>query len=253
MILLNKDRSFTPTPAPTLLVGAGSEFRPPKERRNPKRKMPRALARGAGFTLVEVMIVSFLFIIIMGGVLSILSVSRYSWYQTDVEIELQQDLRKAITRVTKELRESGFDSVGIAMVAIQDGAGVNSSDILSFYVPVDYDNDGDIVDASGNIQWGAPTLWANKDPNCEAPGDNCQYLNYKIVYLLNANNQFIRRLLDNNGATVREDLYANNIVDFQVSRTNDIVSLELTARKDTVFGRTITKLINSDLYLRNKG
>jgi len=211
------------------------------------------LNKKASFTLVEVMIVSFLFIIIMGGVLAILSVSRYSWYQTDVEIELQQDLRKALTRVSKELRESGFDSVGAAMVTIQDGAGVNSSDILDFYVPVDYDNDGDIINGLWHIEWGAPTLWANKDPDCEAPGDNCQYLNYQIEYLINNNNQFIRRSLDNNGVTLREDLYANNIVDFQVVRTGDFVSLELTARKDTVFGRTITKIITSEFYLRNRG
>lgn len=211
------------------------------------------LNKNRSFTLVEVMIVSLLFIIIFGGILTILSISRYSWYQTDVEIELQQDLRKAMTRVTKELRESGFNSAGTSMVTIQDGAGAGGSDILSFYVPVDYDNDGDIVDASGNIQWGASTLWANKDPNCEAPGDNCQYLNYKVEYLINANNQFIRRSIDNSGNTVREDLYANNVVDFQASRTDDVVSLELTARKDTVFGRTITKIISSELYLRNKG
>ncbi|MDD2653885.1 MAG: hypothetical protein PHI86_02090 [Candidatus Omnitrophica bacterium] len=185
--------------------------------------------------------------------MTILSISRYSWYQTDVEIELQQDLRKAMTRVTKELRESGFNSAGTSMVTIQDGAGTGGSDILSFYVPVDYDNDGDIVDASGNIQWGASTLWANKDPNCEAAGDNCQYLDYKVEYLINANNQFVRRAIDNSGNTVREDLYANNVVDFQASRIDDVVSLEMTARKDTVFGRTITKIISSELYLRNKG
>ncbi|HOX54208.1 MAG TPA: hypothetical protein PLC32_02035 [Candidatus Omnitrophota bacterium] len=211
------------------------------------------LNKNRSFTLVEVMIVSFLFIVIFGGILTILSISRYSWYQTDVEIELQQDLRKAMTRVTKELRESGFNSAGTSMVTIQDGAGTGGSDILSFYVPVDYDNDGDIVDASGNIQWGASTLWANKDPNCEAAGDNCQYLDYKVEYLINANNQFVRRAIDNSGNTVREDLYANNVVDFQASRIDDVVSLEMTARKDTVFGRTITKIISSELYLRNKG
>jgi type II secretory pathway pseudopilin PulG len=212
-----------------------------------------SLKRDSSFTLVEVLIVAFLFIIILGGILSILAVGRDSWYQTDVEIELQQDLRKAMTRVTKELRESGFNSAGAVMVTIQDGAGVNNSDILSFYVPVDHDNDGDILDDSANIQWGAPILWANKDPNCEGAGDTCQYLDYKIEYLINDNSQFIRRVLDNNNATVREDLYANNIVDFQLSRSTDFVSLGLTARKDTVFGRTITQIISSDLYLRNRG
>ncbi|MBM3247946.1 MAG: hypothetical protein FJZ10_00750 [Candidatus Omnitrophica bacterium] len=211
------------------------------------------LKKDNSFTLVEVLIVSFLFLIIMGGILSILAVGRNSWYETDVEIELQQDLRKAITRVTKELRESGFDQADAAKVAIQDGAGQNSSDILIFYVPVDHDNDGDVTDGAGNLQWGAPMLWANKDPDCEAPGDTCQYLDYKIQYLINADNQFIRRVLDASNNMVREDLYANNIVDFQVSRSTDFVSLEITARKDTVFGRTITKSIGSNLYLRNRG
>lgn len=248
MIFLKRNRSFTLPPIKLSFLGRG--WRVVSDYFSPK---PVALARGAGFTLVEVMIVASLFIVIMGGILAILSVGKYSWYQTDVEIELQQDLRKAMTRVIMELRESGFDSVGSAMITIQDNTGQNNSDILTFSVPVDYDNDGDIVNGSSNIEWGGATLWANKDPNCEAAGDNCQYLDYKTQYFINSNNQFIRRALDDSNAAVREDNYANNIIDFQVTRNNSFVTLELTARKDTSFGRTITRSISSEIYLRNSG
>jgi hypothetical protein len=139
------------------------------------------------------------------------------------------------------------------MVSIADNTGENSTDILSFYVPVDYDNDGDIIDGALNIEWGAPTLWANKDPDCEAPGDNCQYLDYKIVYLINSSGQFIRRILDASDNEVREDIFANNILNFQVTRNDNIVSIEITVRKNTVFGRTITRSLTSEIYLRNNG
>jgi type II secretory pathway pseudopilin PulG len=205
------------------------------------------------FTLVEIMIVAVIFILVIGGIFTVLAIGRFSWQQTETSIELQQDLRKAMMRLTKELRESGFDSIGNPQVTIQDGIGQNNTDILRFLIPVDYDNDGDIIDIGGNIEWGAPTLWANKDPDCEAPGDNCQYLNYKIEYLINAQNQFIRRILDVDNVVVREDNYANNILDFQVSRDDRIVTITITARKDTVFGRTITKSLTSDIYLRNQG
>ena len=208
------------------------------------------------FTLVELMIVSLLFVFIIGGTLAVLSVGRISWQQTEVSVELQQDLRKAMLRITKELRESGFDSAPSPMFTIEDNTGVNSTDIVRFSIPVDYDNDGDITDAAGDIEWGGVTLWANKDPDCEAPGDNCQELDYEIEYLINAENQFIRRVLDNTSAVVREDNYANNILDFQVSLKSgytDIVNIEITVQKDTVFGRTITKSLISEIYLRSQG
>lgn len=204
------------------------------------------------FTFVEVLIVAVLFVILTGGIFTVLSIGRNSWQQTDVAIELQQDLRQAMARVGKELRESGFDSLGNPKITISDNTGVNNSDILTFQIPVDGDGDGDIVDVNGNIEWGGAILWANKDPSD-------QHFGYQIEYLINDQNQFIRKSIDDSNGLVREDNYANNIIDFQVtpvvaplSADDPVVNIEITARKDTVFGRTITRSLSSDIYLRNQ-
>ncbi|MBM3252423.1 MAG: hypothetical protein FJZ11_06590 [Candidatus Omnitrophica bacterium] len=210
------------------------------------------LSRDA-FTLFEILVVCAILIFLIGGIIAVLAIGQSTWQNTETHIELQQDLRKAMMRLTKELRESGFNSAGAPMVSIADNTGENTSDILSFYVPVDYDNDGDIVNGAENIEWGAPTLWANKDPDCEAPGDNCQYQDYKIEYLINANGQFLRRVLDDADNIVREDIFANNILNFQVMRNDNVINIEITVRKNTVFGRTITRSLTSEIYLRNNG
>ncbi|MFH1655612.1 MAG: hypothetical protein ABH954_03270 [Candidatus Omnitrophota bacterium] len=205
------------------------------------------------FSLIELLVVCGILVFIIGGIITVLSVGQTTWQQTETHIELQQDLRKAMVRVTRELRESGFDAAASPKVTIDDDTGENGTDILGFYIPVDEDNDGDIIDDDQNIEWGAVTLWANKDPDCEGPGDNCQYEDYKIEYLVNTEGQFVRRVLRAGGGVEREDIYANNILDFQVTRADNIVTIQITVRKDSVFGRTITKSLTSEIYLRNNG
>jgi len=205
------------------------------------------------FTLVELLIVCGILVFIVGGIIAVLNIGQSTWQNTETHIELQQDLRKAMIRVTKEIRESGFNAAASCMVTIDDDTGENGTDILGFYIPVDHDNDGDILDDDLNIEWGAVTLWANKDPDCEAPGDNCQELNYKIEYLIDANGQFIRRVLNDTSSVVREDNYANNIINFQVLRSDAIVTITITVRKNAISGRTITKNLTSEIYLRNNG
>ena len=84
-----------------------------------------------GLSLVEILVAVAIFVFIAGGIIAVFTVGQSTWQQTETHIELQQDLRKAMVRVTKELRESGFNASASCMVSIDDDGGENSTDIRS--------------------------------------------------------------------------------------------------------------------------
>lgn len=202
------------------------------------------------FSLVEVLISVFVFTIVSGGLYIVLAGGQSTWHTTDVSVQLQQNLRQAMQRVTRELHESGFDSAGIAQVTIQEGAGLNNSDMLQFKVPGDWDADGDILDNSNHLEWGSYLLWASANPACGAV-PSCK--NFSVQYFIDTDGRFKRRVLNDTGSTVRTDTLVERITDFQVTRNGNIVMLQLTAQRSTVFGRSLTSTLRADVYLRNRG
>ena len=61
----------------------------------------------SGFTLVEIMIVVFIVSVIGAALFMSLSSGRKTWASADTQISLQQDLRKAMSQITLEIRDSG--------------------------------------------------------------------------------------------------------------------------------------------------
>jgi len=227
-----------------------------------------------GFTLVEILVSVLIFSFMATGFFLILSTGQSTWYTTDVAVRLQQSLRQSMQRVTKELHESGFSQRGncaaVCKVIIQSNAGINGTDILSFQVPIDLNNDGipttEVTDCgccptpnfpSCNcgrvIDWGAPLLWADKINNCGGGNNHCQYPNYSIKYLINDSSQFVRQVLDAGGSVIRTDIFADNLTGFHVTQNGNVVSIQLTAQLTTVFGRNIISTMNADALLRNRG
>ena len=117
-----------------------------------------------GFTIVELMVTTLIFSVILIGMYTALLAGQSAWSTTDTEIRLQEALRQTLMRVAQELRESGSDVNGIMQVTIADNTGTNSTDILTFSVPMcvcsntPIDNNGDVAD------WGAPLSWGKT--NC---------------------------------------------------------------------------------------
>lgn len=112
-----------------------------------------------GFTLPELMVVMAIFTIMLAGVYAVLAAGQNAWLGTDAQIQMQQNLRLALEKVSKELHESGADGGGVLQVNINDGGGTSGSDILRFSIPVCVCADG-IIDDNGNVvNWGAPLLW----------------------------------------------------------------------------------------------
>ncbi|MCA9401519.1 MAG: hypothetical protein KC713_07815, partial [Candidatus Omnitrophica bacterium] len=159
-------------------------------------------------------------------------------------------------RISKELRESGSDAGGLK-VALFNNTGIGGSDIIRFSIPIQCEQNGEIMDVNGDVaNWGASLNWGCQDDTCMDADNDCSTLDYAFIeYRLGANNQLIRRVLDNGLTTVKDDVFAVHITDFQtqLSADQNMVTITITASTTTVQNRSIseTKILN--VLLRNRG
>ena len=208
-----------------------------------------------GFTLVEAMVVvamlSFLLAATYGTFLSGQSI----WTKTNNTIELDENLTKAIGRITPELRQSGHDAKGKFQVWIDSKSGVGESDVLRFSIPVICENSGNPVDANGDTaHWGAPLTWGCSKASCMDENNNCDTVEYKYIqYLLNEKHYLLRRVLDFSENTAREDIIAENIVDMNIEPNFNqrVVKIHLTAQKEIGRKQKIKQEMEINIRLRN--
>src|SRR5437868_3068269 len=100
-----------------------------------------------GFTLVELAIVVTLLTFLIAATYNTFLTGQSLWVKVDRAIELEDNLREALDRITPELSMSGHDKKGFFQVWIGDNGGVNGSDILRFSIPVICESNGNPVDA----------------------------------------------------------------------------------------------------------
>lgn len=195
-----------------------------------------------GFTLIELMVVILIFSIIVAAIFGVLTMGRQSWQTGTTQVQLQQETRKAMDRMVKELRPANLISIG---------AGASS---MTFKVPIDYDpedindpeypynDDNDVLDVNGDIEWGANDRINDR-------------LDWTIEYSLSiSNGQILRKVFDN--ASIEQinlrKVLANNIsvLSFNSVSASEI-SVGITAQKDAIPGRTMQSNLQSQITLRN--
>ena len=143
-----------------------------------------------GFSLIELMIAVLMFSILLGATYSVLSMSRASFQTGDTQLAVQQEARKAIDKVTREIREAGS---------------VNLSSPYPF------------------------TIWEEK-------------IKYEVI-----DNQLLREVEGQPPSVL-----ANDIDSIQFSLFGgDMVYITLVSRKTTLFGRSLSAILNSQITLRN--
>jgi hypothetical protein len=172
-----------------------------------------------GFSLVEILITVLLFTLVFMATFAVLTAGKNSWYVGDVEVEINQEMRKGLLVMNRQLRQSRSS---VITGVLPNGSYYSS---ITFKVPEDTDNDGDVIDALGNMEW-----------------------SNDITYSLNASNQIIRTFSGNT------TILANSISNLQFRRpagNPDVVQIYLTAQKATVLGRTLTSDIMSSIRMRN--
>ena len=169
-----------------------------------------------GFTLVEIIIVAFLFLIISAAIFSVLATGRNSFSAGESQMSVQQACRNSLDAMVKELRQA-------AALTISDvpANGTNYATI-TFQIPVS-------ISATG------PTWSANIQYSLGG-------LNGKQLIKTQSGNQ---KILGNNISTVN----------FSRSAANpNVVNISVTAQKNTFSGFTARQsaiTLTSQVRLRN--
>lgn len=100
-----------------------------------------------GFTLVEVMATALIFAVVAGACFVALNSGMRSWRVNNAQVELQQELRKAMDWMIEDLRQSGTS--GTAMNVPADGTWYGS---VTFRIAVGVSG-SDVVWSSGTIRY----------------------------------------------------------------------------------------------------
>lgn len=96
-----------------------------------------------GFTLVEVLVAMLISGIVMASIYSAFQSQQDNYVAQDQVVEMQQNLRAAISFMTKEIRTAGYDPLNSA------GAGITAADMTSITFTLVADDDGNDNDNDG--------------------------------------------------------------------------------------------------------
>lgn len=182
--------------------------------------------KNRAFTAIELMMVAFVSVILIGALIIILTSGRVSYETGDIKIELQQNLRRGMDSMVRELAQTSHT---VALIETIN----NPNDTIKFRLPEDIDGDGTVLNATtGALEW-----------------------SNQVQFLL-VNGQLMKQDLDAGGNPVGDpsplaaDITSVVFTGIPASEPTS-VSVALTAAKDTPDGRTITLTLNSQVTFRN--
>jgi type IV pilus assembly protein PilW len=209
----------------------------------------RIAVKEGGFTIVELLIYMAMFVVVLGGMYSIMISNTRTYSSQENRVEMTQDLRAAMNLMVREIRMAGCD-------------------------PEDIDNVGFVNDADDNYDTDADSIHFTEDIDASgAPIANSEDINY----YLNGSQQIVRRTGDGDVQPVAENItdltftymYADGDLstvvgdpdDTDGDDTNDLEDIERvqvtiegeTATEDAVTGAVATRTQTSWVIVRNAG
>lgn len=204
-----------------------------------------------GFSLIETMVTVVIISLMAAGGYAALSSGEASWFTAEASIQVQESLREALDKMTAELRQSKFSEV-----ALTDGGGFNSTDVVRFSIPVICHTGDNLLNASGDVaHWGATTKWGCRDALCMDANDTCSSVEYKYIqYIVISGNKLVRQVWKDTNNLVRQDTIANNISDFQavLPGATSPITLTIKAQVTSVLRRPVTATVQNNIDFRNK-
>lgn len=179
-----------------------------------------------GFSLIELMIVSAIFVFLLGAILGFISFSNMSWQSGSSKMTVNQELRRGIEFMARDLSQAKASTI-----SIPPGG---TSDNLTFQMAQDLNNDGVISFSNGVLEGLQPT-----DP----------YIRYSMVF--NAPLNFNQLIKTTNGSA---SILANYLTAVQFKRdlsSPNIIYLTLSGEKNSVAGHLLKGSFSGRLILRN--
>lgn len=110
--------------------------------------------RKSGFTVLELLIASSIFSVMMVSVAALFMSAEQGYEFTLNTYNLETSTAKATEMILEELK-----SAQILAIETHD----QHRACLIYQVPIDWDDDGDVIDDNGNVEWGA--TWSDYEPN----------------------------------------------------------------------------------------
>lgn len=210
--------------------------------------MKNILCNEKAFTLVEIMVVTGLLSVMIVALYSVTSYSQALFSDQNAYSELTQGTTQTLRTVMREVGQSSPNVTPNHLDIVTDGSG---NSVLTFQIPVDWDNDGDAFSGSLTpvIEWGA----------YDSVGSSSNgRLNDWVAYYVNNNNQLIREIRNSAGAAYpdTDHVVSRNVQNFTVTQSGEQLRMTLTLQLVNAIGRAgssamQTQTFTTETLLRN--
>lgn len=212
-----------------------------------------------GFTLVEVLVATFLFPVLFLSVYSLLNMANVISTTNDVFSRLNQNAVQTLRNISREIAQTSSVAIPNRIVITTDGS---NNSMARFQIPVDWDADGDVVGVGINnpVEWGAYDEAGQSDTGGAQRADiQGRWANYRVVFDAASNqNQLIREVLDAalNPIPGTLRVIANNVSPVNGSfvvapPVNNVIRMTLALRGTDAIGQNGSARVFADIPYAN--
>ncbi len=214
-----------------------------------KRLRSNYLTQKQGFALIELLMSVFIFSILASTLYSLLTLSQITVRAHDVHARISFDGMQVLRTLNRELSQTSYTTD--RLVITTDG---NGNSVVRFQIPVDYDNDGDVITSNltKSVEWGAYDKFGETQR-----GSGSDPLNRWARYSVTSG-QLIREVLDSMLAVVAgtTTVIHNDVQSFTVTQNGTYLTLSTTLSVIETTGqsgktRTLQETFNHRINLGN--
>ena len=201
-----------------------------------------------GFMLTELLISVLLFSVLASTLYSLMSLSHIIVRTHDVRTRMSFDGMQLLRTLAREIGQTSYTTD--RLVITLDGS---NNSIVRFQIPVDYDDDGDVVSSSltKSVEWGAYDNFGETQKGAYGTNPLSRWVRYSVV-----SGQLIREVLTSVLVLESSKVIHNDVQSFSVTQNGTVLTLVSTLSVSDTAGqagasRTLTETFNHRINLSN--